>query len=211
MSLQSTMDELIQRGVAREMIVVVPNARNAYFGSFYANSTTTGGWENFIVRDLVAYVDAKYRTLSQAESRGIARHSMGGYGAIMLAMKHPDVFSATYAMSPCCLALEGDLDQSNAAWLQTLRTQSKDELQPRFRSVAEFYQTAFVTLSAALSPDPDKAPLYVKFPFQERDGRIVANDGVYAQWKSKMPLYLVDEIGFIVISSKLFGVSESDL
>jgi esterase/lipase superfamily enzyme len=50
-----------------------------------------------------------------------------------------------------------------------------------------------VALSAAFSPNPGRAPLYVDVPFQERDGRIQKNDVVYAKWHSKMPLYLVDE------------------
>jgi S-formylglutathione hydrolase FrmB len=49
----------------------------------------TGQWEDFVSRELVAWVDEHYRTLARSDSRGIAGHSMGGYGAIMLAMKHP--------------------------------------------------------------------------------------------------------------------------
>ena len=108
MQLAATMDDSIRRGAAREMIVVAPNGRNAYFGSFYTNSPVTGSWEDFIVQELVPWIDAKYRTIPRAEGRGIAGHSMGGYGAIMLAIKHPEVFSALYALSPCCVGLEAD-------------------------------------------------------------------------------------------------------
>ena len=194
MSLQPMMDQLIHTGVSRETIVVVPNGRNAYFGSFYTNSTTIGGWEDFIVRDLVAYVDAKYRTLARPESRGIAGHSMGGYGSVILAMKHPDVFGAMYALSPCCLGLEGDLGSENPAWVSTLRIRSRDELQPRPRSAQDFFNAAFVALSAAFSPGRENPPLFVEFPFEEREGRLVARDQVIRQWKSKMPLYLVDDL-----------------
>ena len=53
-------------------------------------------------------MDANYRTIPSAASRGIAGHSMGGNGAIMLAMKHPGVLGAVYAMSPCCVTFEAD-------------------------------------------------------------------------------------------------------
>ena len=58
------------------MIVVIANAQTRHNGSMYSNSVTTGNWEDFIARDLVAYVDAHYRTLANRRSRGIAGHSM---------------------------------------------------------------------------------------------------------------------------------------
>ena len=115
MSLQPLMDEMIKSGKIREMIVVAPNGWNAYRGAFYTNSSVTGNWEDYIYRDLVQSIDANYRTIAKPESRGIAGHSMGGYGAVTLAMKHPDVFSAVYALSPCCLGMEGDFTSDNPA------------------------------------------------------------------------------------------------
>ena len=140
------------------MIVVAPNGRNAYGGAFYTNSTVNGNWEDYLVRDLVAYVDANYRTLARPESRGIAGHSMGGYGAIVLAMKHPDVFSTLYALSPCCLSLEGDIGPQNPAWLKTLRLKSRDQLKTKFETFEEFYTLVFVAAATAFSPNPDRGP-----------------------------------------------------
>jgi S-formylglutathione hydrolase len=71
---------------AQELIIVTPNAMNAYGGSMYSNSVTAGNWEGYIAEDLVAYVDKNYRTRATRESRGISGHSMGGYGAIRIAM-----------------------------------------------------------------------------------------------------------------------------
>ncbi|HEX6732781.1 MAG TPA: alpha/beta hydrolase-fold protein [Pyrinomonadaceae bacterium] len=67
MSLQPFMDDLIKAGVSREMIVVAPNALNAYKGSFYTNSSVTGNWEDYIYRDLVQHIDANYRTIARTE------------------------------------------------------------------------------------------------------------------------------------------------
>ncbi|HJX93118.1 MAG TPA: alpha/beta hydrolase-fold protein [Pyrinomonadaceae bacterium] len=80
-NIQSSMDELIKAGKVREMIIVAANGFNAYGGSFYTNSPVTGNWEDFITHDLVSNIDTNYRTIARAESRGIAGHSMGGYGA----------------------------------------------------------------------------------------------------------------------------------
>lgn len=187
------MDELVRRGVAKEMIVVMPNGRNAYFGSFYTNSPVTGNWEDFVSTELVAWVDAQYRTLARAESRGIAGHSMGGYGSIMLAMKHPDVFSAFYALSPCCVGLEADLGSDNPAWLKAMAIKSRGELQASPKSIDEFFPTVFIALSAAFSPNAGNAPLHVDLPYAERNRRPQPNGDAYSRWRSKMPLYLVEQ------------------
>ncbi|MGH9418502.1 MAG: alpha/beta hydrolase, partial [Thermoanaerobaculia bacterium] len=84
LNIRLAMDSLIATGVVKEMIVVTPNARNVYDGSFYANSAATGNWEDFIVKDFVAYMDSHYRTIADRSGRGIAGHSMGGYGALRL-------------------------------------------------------------------------------------------------------------------------------
>src|SRR6185295_19865048 len=90
-------------GTSKEMILVSPDAFSLHNGSFYSNSKTTEDWETFISVELVQYIDTHYRTLPDRLSRGLAEHSMGGYGTFRIGMKHPEVFSALYAMSSCCL------------------------------------------------------------------------------------------------------------
>src|SRR5665213_1048455 len=89
---------------SREVIVVLPDSKTVYNGSMYSSSATTGDFEKFIYHDVVAYMDAHYRTIPNRESRGLVGHSMGGYGASRIGMKHPDVFGALYIMSPCCMS-----------------------------------------------------------------------------------------------------------
>jgi S-formylglutathione hydrolase len=191
--IQPALDALMSSGKVREIIVVAPNGKNAYNGSLYANSVATGNWEDYIYRDVIAYVDSNFRTLARPSSRGIAGYSMGGYGAISIAMKHPDVFSALYALSPCCLAMEGDFKETNPAWKRVVNLTSKDQLPKEPKSPDDFYTSVFVALSAAFSPNSGRSPFYAGFPFQERNGKLENNDPVLAQWKSKMPLYLVQD------------------
>src|SRR3569832_676456 len=87
-----------------EMIVVLPDSKTVHNGSMYSSSATTGDIEQIIAHDVVAYVDAHYRTLPDRRSRGLVGHSMGGYGATRIGMKHADVFGSLYIMSPCCLS-----------------------------------------------------------------------------------------------------------
>ena len=207
MKLQTLMDDSIKSGRVREMIVVAANGSNAYKGSFYTNSAVTGNWEDFIIRDLVNYIDTKYRTIPQAESRGIAGHSMGGYGSIMLAMKHPEIFGAVYALSPCCLAMEADMSEANSAWPGVLQLTSKDQLNVTPRSFSQFYHSAFIALSAAFSPNPNRPPFFVDFPFEPKSGIcnppaegklltnapcVQKNEAVYAKWRSNFPVYIAD-------------------
>ena len=102
-NLQHVIEQSLAEGLSQEMIVVMPNAYNKFKGSMYASSVTIGDWETFVTQELVRYVDANYRTIPTKESRGLAGHSMGGYGTLRLGMKNPDVYSAIYALSPCCM------------------------------------------------------------------------------------------------------------
>ena len=89
---------------AQEMIVVLPDSKTVHNGSMYSSSMTTGDFEQFIAKDVVAYIDGHYRTIPNRASRGLVGHSMGGYGAARIGMKHADIFGSLYIMSPCCLS-----------------------------------------------------------------------------------------------------------
>ena len=190
--IQPALDALISGGKIREMIVVGPNGKNGYIGSFYTNSPVTGNWEDFIYRDVVAYVDSNFRTLARPSSRGIAGHSMGGFGATTIAMKHPDVFGAIYALSPCCMGMEGDFDEANPAWKRAGNLVSRDQL-PVPKTLDDFYTNIFVAMSASFSPNTARSPFYGDFLYREREGKLERNETVFARWKSKMPLYMVED------------------
>jgi enterochelin esterase-like enzyme len=89
---------------AKEIIVVLPDSKTVHNGSMYSSSVTTGDFEKFITHDMVTYIDAHYRTIPERMSRGLVGHSMGGYGASRIGMRHPDVFGSLYIMSPCCMS-----------------------------------------------------------------------------------------------------------
>ena len=99
-----------------EFIVVTPNATQK--GSMYSNSPATGDWERFVAEDLVGYVDGHYRTLAHRMSRGLAGHDAGGYAAIRIGMKRPDVFANLFVMSasgdPAALEIDKHASNLNA-------------------------------------------------------------------------------------------------
>ena len=167
---------------ANDMIVVLPDSKTLHMGSMYSSSVTTGDFENFIARDVVAYVDAHYRTLPARESRGLVGHSMGGYGATRIGMKHADVFGSLYIMSPCCLAMRNAPDPEFAKKLEAVK--SADD----FAGLPFFARATFAT-SAAWSPNPNNPPFYLDLP--TKDG--VPRADVLARWTANSPLAFVDQ------------------
>jgi S-formylglutathione hydrolase len=107
--LQEAMDRLIGGGRIKEMIVVIPNGVTPLGGSFWVNSPFNGNWEDYLCRDLVRHIDLNFRTIATRDARAVAGHSMGGFGALNIAMRHPDVFASVYALSPG-LAAPGGLE-----------------------------------------------------------------------------------------------------
>src|SRR5438874_4457416 len=138
---------------AKEMIVVLPDSKTLHNGSMYSSSVTTGDFELFIAHDLVAYIDAHYRTIPERQSRGIVGHSMGGYGATRIGMKHSDVFGSLYIMSPCCLSARpaGSMNPEIAKSLEALKTPADSEGLP-------FFARATLASAAAWSPNPKNPP-----------------------------------------------------
>jgi S-formylglutathione hydrolase FrmB len=184
------LDELIARHAIKEMIVVMPNAMNRFLGSFYANSPVTGHWEDFIAEEMVARVDHDFRTLARAESRGVAGLSMGGFGAIRLAMHRPDVFSVVYAMSPCCLDAVEDIGYGNSAsWHGLLQFKTYADVDAAIKR-GEFYPVAALALLSAIDPDP-AAPLHVKMPMQEAGHELMPREPEYTEFRNQFPLQQV--------------------
>ncbi len=187
-SIGPSMDSLIASGAAREMIVVMPSGRTRLGGSFFTNSDATGNWEDFIARELVAYVDGKYRTMARPESRGLAGHSMGGYATFALGMRDGgSVYGALYALSGCCTRFSRDLAPDGAAIWETLtHLNSAAEVQ-----ALTFYPEVFLAMSAAFSPNVNRGPLYVDFPFEFKDGRWRGVPAVQAEWMEHAPYDMV--------------------
>ncbi|MCC6364254.1 MAG: alpha/beta fold hydrolase [Bryobacterales bacterium] len=178
-NLHAVLDQALAAG-SREMIVVMPNAFTVYQGSMYSRSITTGDWETFVSRELVAFLDSHYRTLPSRASRGLAGHSMGGYGALRLAMKHPEVFSAVYLISPCCLAPPSGGKPMPAA--EAIKT-------PAEVVSADFLTKAMIASAAAWSPNPKNPPLFLDLPYKGGEVR----PEIFAKWAANAPLSMIDQ------------------
>jgi enterochelin esterase-like enzyme len=107
--LQKVADSLIERQLINEMIIVLVDGNTFLGGSFYVNSSINGNWEDYIAYDIVQYIDKKYKTNPSPNSRAIAGNSMGGFGALHIVMKHPDIFGMVYSLSPGLFDVNGIL------------------------------------------------------------------------------------------------------
>jgi len=174
----------------REMIVVMPNGYHSYEACWYVNSPVTGNWEDFITQELVEYIDSTYRTFPEVAHRGLVGHSMGGTGTMNLAMRHPDVYGAMYAMSGAAdLASHPPEEQSGTykdEWIKTFFLTERDQFGARGTD------PGLIALAAAYSPNPDNPPFFVDFPFDVVDGEIKRIDSVWQKWVVHDPVVGVD-------------------
>jgi enterochelin esterase-like enzyme len=188
MNTRITMDSLIRAGLSKEMIVVTPNARNFFNGGFYANSSAAGNWEDFVVKDLVRYIDRRYRTIRNRSGRGIAGHSMGGFGALRVGMRNPDTFSAIYLLSAFGLSEYDSIQSVGAATWKTAVTLTDTSQYLK----AGFMADLMYGLAGVYSPNPAKPPFFVDLPFKIEGDSLVPVPEVAAKWQ-KTPLSMIPE------------------
>jgi S-formylglutathione hydrolase FrmB len=190
LELPQAADRAIAAG-GRELIIVLPDAFTAWSGSMYSNSPTTGDWESYVATDLVAHIDGRYRTLARRESRGLAGHSMGGYGTVRIGMKRPDAFVALYAMSSCCLLIDpasgGDVVMRAAR--ERAGAQGGPEQVPARPNPAAGFANALAAQAAAWAPNPSNPPNFFDVPF--KDGEL--DPLVASKWLANAPLLMVDQ------------------
>lgn len=169
---------------AQEMIVVLPDSKTVHNGSMYSSSPTTGDFENYIARDVVAYIDAHYRTIPKRTSRGLVGHSMGGYGATRIGMKHADVFGSVYILSPCCLSPRqaGPTNPEIEKALEAVKT-------PEDSAKLGFGARANLAAASAWAPNPKNPPLYLDLP--RKNGEVQPD--VIARFAANAPLAFIDQ------------------
>ena len=192
-ALDDRMDALIAAG-AGEAILVMPDCFTRFGGSQYLDSTATGRYETHVARELVAWVDARFRTLAARDHRGLVGRSSGGYGALTLAMKHPDVFGAAACHSGDLYfdyCYRGDVPRfcaqvqqagGLAAWLERFESR-------RQKSRDDRLALNILGMAAAYSPDPS-APLGVALPCDLGTGEF--RPAVWKRWLDHDPVVMLE-------------------
>lgn len=104
---EQTLDRMIREGTLRKSIVVMPNDGGYGLGTFYMNwYDGTGSFEDYMVYDLIGDIDKSFRTIADRNNRALCGLSMGGFGAFMLALRHPGIFGAAVSMSGAMVSVD---------------------------------------------------------------------------------------------------------
>jgi len=131
--------QLHAEGALQDVLVVVLDVVPHAGHGAIAHTDFEQSWGVLITETLVPAVDRTFRTIPSAAARGIAGHALGGYGALSLATRRPELFGAVYAMSPCCLAAYDRPTQADAPWPRRLPAALVDSFAPnleRLRGIA---------------------------------------------------------------------------
>ncbi len=194
---KNLMDSAIKAGHLRPAILVLPNSMTKYFGSFYTNSSVAGNWADFIGKDVVNYIDKNYRTIANRSSRGLFGHSMGGTGALKMAMLFADQFSAVYAMSPGALHFSDDFRLSHPAFKKVSEQKNMDSL----RNAAPyhdfdkfpFFEMIYSSLSRMYSPNLNESLLQADQPIKYVNGKMEVNAPVLKKWEANFPINMIED------------------
>jgi enterochelin esterase family protein len=202
-NLAERMDKLIDSGKIKPMIAVMPDCFTHYGGSQYINSTATGNYEDYLVREIVPFTDANFRTVADRNSRAVMGKSSGGYGALVNAMRHADVFGlcASHAgdayFEHCYLpdipkafrAIKGDPKK----FLEKFWAEEK-------KGKNDFPAFNIIGMSACYSPNPE-AQLGFDLPFDLQTGEIRFD--VFNKWLEHDPVRMIEKYADELKSLKL--------
>ncbi|OHB62150.1 MAG: hypothetical protein A2Y76_00730 [Planctomycetes bacterium RBG_13_60_9] len=190
----SIVTELMAAGKMGEAIIVMPDASNSYGGSFYACNPLIGDYRTYIAKDLVAYIDAKYRTIADPNHRALGGHSMGGYGALSLAIEYPDVYGAVAALSPVADFQQGAyvIDQFVAKYPQA---PGVPHMGMKLEDLAamDFTTNFLYALAAAFTPNLSKPPYFVDLPVKYPEGIVIPE--VWQKWVDADPIHQIKRDG----------------
>jgi len=164
---QGLFDQAVANGVIKEFILVVVDMNTPLGSSWYANSSATGNWEDFMIQELVPYVDASFKTIPNRDSRGIAGIFIGGYGAIRLGMRYPQVFGSVYAMHPVGTGTGVGVSMTIPKWDILWNAKSVDDVKQ------DGGTRVFTTMFQAHLPNPAKPPLFIDPPARQENGRLI--------------------------------------
>ncbi|HVE59301.1 MAG TPA: alpha/beta hydrolase-fold protein [Pyrinomonadaceae bacterium] len=185
------MDNLINQGKIKPMIAVLPDCFTHYGGSQYINSTATGNYEDYLVKEIVPFVDETFQTIKDKNSRAVMGKSSGGYGALIMALRHADLFGLACSTSGdayfehCYLqdipkafrAIKGDPSKLIEKFWNEDAKKGKDD----------FSGLNMIGMSSCYSPKNAEFDL----PFDLETGEIRAD--VWEKWLAHDPVRLVEK------------------
>lgn len=189
------LDEAINTGKMRPMIVVAPNSNTRLKGSFYTNSSVTGNWADYIGKDVVQYMDQHFRTIPHRKSRGLCGHSMGGNGALKLGMLFADTFSAVYALSPAVLDWHSDFSLSSRGFKRISKLNNAESIVKELNESDDFdafFAAVLTAMARVYSPNIANKALLADFPVTYAGDSAIYHPEVISKWEEQFPFRMID-------------------
>ena len=183
--LEDVLDPVFGRMGVAPMIVVVPDGTCRYGCGQWVDSPVTGNFESFVLEDVVPHVDAAYRTIPSAASRGLFGFSSGGFGSWNIASRHPDVFGAMAVLSA-----DSWLDMTHKFILYKYMNSIWPEA-PAGPIEDNPYAEIVWNYSATYSPNPDNPPYFADLPMAWPSGELLQE--VWDRWLAFDPVVNVHD------------------
>ncbi len=198
-NIQQRLDRLIRTKKIKEMIVVMPDCFTKYGGSQYVNSTATGRYEDYMIKEIVPFIDENFKTLSKASSRCIIGKSSGGYGSMWLAMRYPEIFGLMVTHSgdsafeycygkdfPDFIVQIQNYGSGHKAVADFIKTQLNFN-QPKPKDF--FNILNIIGMSSCYSPNPKRKEYNFDLPFDIYTGEIIS--AIWKKWQKFDPVRMV--------------------
>lgn len=206
-NLAERLDKLIGDGKIRPMIAVLPDCFTYYGGSQYINSSATGDYEDYLTEEIVPFVDENFRTVHDKNSRAVMGKSSGGYGALIMAMRHSDKFGLACSTSGDAYFDFAYLPDVPKAF-RVIKGDVKKLMEKFWREDArkgkdDFAGLNIIGMSACYSPNPN-SELGFDLPFDLETGEI--REDVWAKWLTHDPVRLVEKSVEMLKSLKLLFI-----
>lgn len=177
--------------LTREMIIVIISGTNTLGGSLYVNSPVAGNWDDFVTQDVVRYVDERYRSIPNPASRGIGGYGVGGFGALSIAMRHPEIFGAVHAISPYLFDDDGMAASPLFAAPRTidavLNLQARELPMSTPEAISDMQHAGDAQFSIAygvsFAPNLTGPAPYMDYPYYRQNGRIFRDEAIWQRWQ----------------------------
>jgi S-formylglutathione hydrolase FrmB len=167
-------------------IVVAPDGDcEPYRGGYWVNSALYGNFEDYVIQDVIAFVESEFRVIAEKDFRFITGQSMGGYGTAYLSLKYPELFRGA---GPGMAAHLSYPDEFMQTWVDTLQWENGSF---HFSYSAGHLTRLFFTVCGAFSPNTQLEPEPIEMLFDTL-GQVV--DTVYEKWQPYIPCNLVKDL-----------------
>jgi pimeloyl-ACP methyl ester carboxylesterase len=177
---EDVLDPVFGRLGVPPMIVVIPDGWSSYGCGQWVDSPVTGNFEQYVIHDVIAFVDKTYRTIPTAASRGVFGFSSGGFGSWNLASRHPDVLGAMAVLSA-----DSWLDMTHKSMLYKYLDSIWPEA-PDGPVKGNFWSEIVYNYSATYSPNVDNPPYFVDLPMAFPSGELRRD--VWDRWLAFDPV-----------------------